>query len=73
MSHPDPSVPKAAPPRQPARRDARDLMALLYREIGISAVAAALQIDIEAGRRIAATPVKIHPVPGVLSGNDIAA
>ena len=57
---------------QMVRHDARDLLALLYREIGISAVAAALQINVESERRAAAS-VKSHPVPGVLRGNDIAA
>ena len=63
--------PASAPPQ---RQDARDLLALLYREIGISAVAAALQVDVEIGRRVAAMPkAQPLPLPGVLSGNDIAA
>ena len=61
----------AAPAPMP-RQDARDLLAMLYREIGISAVAAALQVDVEIARRVAAMP-KAHPLPGVLRGNDIAA
>ena len=68
-----PSADTAAAPAPPARQDARDLMALLYREIGISAVAAALQIDVEAARRAALTPAKVHPLPAILRGEDKAA
>ena len=63
----------AAPAPTPmTRQDARDLLAMLYREIGISAVAAALQVDVEIARRVAAMP-KAHPLPEVPRGNDIAA
>ena len=63
--------PLDAPPA-PGSEDARDLLARLYREIGISAVAAALQVNIGAERRVAAMP-EAHPLPGVPRGNDIAA
>ena len=63
----------AAPAPTPTpRQDARDLLALLYREIGISAVAAALQVSIDVERRGAPMP-KADPLPDVLRGNDIAA
>ena len=42
-------------------RDARDLQALLYREIGISAVAAALQVQIDC------------PEPKIINQRDIPA
>ena len=63
-------TPVAPPAAQ--RQDARDLLALLYREIGISAVAAALQVSIDVERRGAPMP-KADPLPDVLRGNDIAA
>ena len=72
MSSANRSDPQAASPSHPARQDARDLMALLYREIGISAVAAALQVDVEIARRVAAMP-EARPLPSVLRGDDIAA
>lgn len=57
----------------PAQRPAiHDLHALLYRKIGISAVAAVLTVTNEArarddGRR------QIHPLPAILQGQDLAA
>jgi hypothetical protein len=59
------------PKHQPeGSHDARDLLARLYREIGISAVAAALQVPERKPE-----PARIDPrnIPGVLRGNDIAA
>ena len=51
--------------------DARDLQAKLYREIGISAVAAALRFTTQPD-----TPPRAaqsYPIPGVLRGDDLAA
>ena len=50
---------------------ARDLMARLYREIGISAVAAALRFTSQTNAQ--PIPDVLHPVPGVLRINDLAA
>ncbi len=51
--------------------DARDLQTRLYRDIGISAVAAALRFTTqpEPGRQ---EPVH-HPLPAILRGDDLAA
>jgi hypothetical protein len=63
----------ASPAASEARRPAvHDLHASLYREIGISAVAAVLQISNEArasreGKR------RVHPLPAFLQGHDRAA
>ena len=51
--------------------DARDLQTKLYREIGISAVAAALRFANQPDTL--PQPQVTHPIPGVLRGNDIAA
>lgn len=51
--------------------DARDLQTKLYREIGISAVAAALRFTNQPDTL--PQPKVSHPIPGVLRGNDIAA
>lgn len=60
-----------AKPAQPASEDARDLQLRLYREIGISAVAAALRFASlpEPGTR----PVEEHDLPLFLHGDDLAA
>ena len=50
--------------------DARDLQAKLYREIGISAVAAALRFTTQPD--VAPAPSQSHPMPGVLR-DDLAA
>jgi hypothetical protein len=52
-----------------ATQDARDLLARLYREIGISAVAAALQMRNEPEAPRAETRV----LPAILRGDDLAA
>ena len=62
----------ASPAPSPHKPDIHDLQAMLYREIGISAVAAVLKINNEArasdaGKRI------IHPLPALLQGHDLAA
>ena len=62
----------AAAPAQPPRQDARDLQAHLYRQIGISAVAAALSIstrDLEPGPG----PIDIRQNPAMLKEDDLAA
>lgn len=51
--------------------DARDLQTKLYREIGISAVAAALRFTNQPDTL--PQPQIVYPVPGVLRGTDIAA
>lgn len=58
-------------PVPPQVQDARDLQARLYREIGISAVTAALQMrDI---RPQAEKPLSISDIPAILRGEDLAA
>lgn len=51
--------------------DARDLQTKLYREIGISAVAAALRFTNLPD--IIQQPVAPHPLPGILREDDLAA
>ena len=51
--------------------DARDLQAKLYREIGISAVAAALRFTTQPDTP--PQPVQVHPIPAVLRSDDLAA
>ena len=51
--------------------DARDLQSKLYREIGISAVAAALRFTGQPEQR--QQPAVTHPVPGVLRDDNLAA
>ena len=66
----DPFYPHPIP--QPNREDARDLLTRLYRDIGISAVAAALHVGNEAGRQ--PEPVRnIEDLPAILRGDDLAA
>lgn len=57
------------PVPQPTQ-DARDLQTMLYREIGISAVAAALNATSES-RKPREEPV--HELPAILRGDDVAA
>jgi hypothetical protein len=45
----------------PARGDARDLQARLYREIGLLAVAAALEIRLDSARKTASTDTLVAP------------
>ncbi len=66
----DPFYPHKMP--QPNREDARELLTRLYRDIGISAVAAALHVTNEADRR--SQPVrKLEDLPAILRGDDLAA
>lgn len=51
--------------------NARDLQHKLYREIGISAVAAALRFTNQPDTPAVAQPAA--PLPGVLRGDDLAA
>jgi hypothetical protein len=55
-------------PLPQATKDARDLLERLYREIGISAVAAALQL-----RDIPEVREAPRDLPAVLRGDDLAA
>ena len=69
---PSTHVPQAIAPSIQRRPNIHDLQAMLYREIGISAVAAVLTVNNEArasdaGRRI------VHPLPACLQGHDLAA
>ena len=60
--------------RKPQARkieDARDLQTKLYREIGISAVAAALRFSNQPD--VPKAPVTSYPLPGILRGDDLAA
>lgn len=57
-------------PQSRKMEDARDLQAKLYREIGISAVAAALQFT---GRPDRSQVAVAHPLPAILRGDDLAA
>ncbi len=61
----------SAPPRQ----DARDLLTHLYREIGIAAVAAALQvrIDQQNAAKAGVTRPQMRDLPAILRGDDQAA
>lgn len=59
MTHMQSRVPQAR-----KIEDARDLQAKLYREIGISAVAAALRFTTQPD--IGTPAVQKHPIPGVL-------
>jgi hypothetical protein len=45
----------------PARGDARDLQARLYREIGLLAVAAALEIRLDGARKASPTDTLVAP------------
>ena len=70
MSSPNQQASQA--PANPRRQTGDELHALLYRDIGISAVAAALSIANEAR----ATLEKVrapHPLPAILRGHDRAA
>lgn len=58
-------------PQSQKIEDARDLQTKLYREIGISAVAAALRFTNQPDTP--PQPQVTHPIPGVLRGNDMAA
>lgn len=49
-----------------------DLLARLYREIGISAVAAALEVT-NTGPAVAPVSLDDHRLPAVLRGDDLAA
>ena len=55
-------------PLPQATQDARDLLERLYREIGISAVAAALQL-----REIPEAKEAPRDLPAILRGDDLAA
>ncbi len=62
-------------PRQPAvsrpqNQDARDLLARLYREIGLAAVAAELRLP---ARETAPRSPAVRDIPAVLRGADRAA
>ena len=61
----------ARPPQSRKIEDARDLQSKLYREIGITAVAAALRFTTQPD--VADRTAPAHPVPGVLREDDIAA
>lgn len=52
-----------------------DLLARLYREIGISAVAAALEVAHLPAQRVAEPPINLDErrIPAVLLGDDLAA
>ena len=65
-------VPQSDPRPASASRTIHDLHALLYREIGISAVAAVCKITNEA-RATAAGKRIVHPLPAILQGHDLAA
>ena len=68
------SIPVQQPVYRPAATShpVHDLHALLYREIGISAVAAVCKITNEA-RATAAEKRIVHPLPAMLQGHDLAA
>ena len=71
MQFSDPQQSTGAAPVE-KRLTVDELHALLYREIGISAVAAALRINNEARESQKRARVT-HPLPGVLRGHDLAA
>ena len=54
------------------RLDARDLHAMLYRDIGIAALAAVLKVNDEFRASAKAKRV-VHPLPAILQGHDLAA
>jgi hypothetical protein len=56
---------------QPQVDNARDLLVRLYRDIGISAVAAALEASRTAAAQAKAEPA--HEVPAILRDHDLAA
>jgi hypothetical protein len=63
---------EASKPLPVATEDARALLARLYREIGVSAVAAALQLgDLPAPAP--RKPATEHPAPAVATGDTLAA
>lgn len=64
-----------APDNQPPRVDARDLLTQLYREIGLSAVAAALQMrsDKQESLQPGGVRPRVKDVPAFLREDDRAA
>ena len=63
------AAPQTAP--TPKEEDVRDMQARLYREIGISAVAAALRFTTQP--EPSARKAVQHPIPYVLRDEDVAA
>jgi hypothetical protein len=68
MSSPAVSSEKSPSPRL----DARDLHAMLYRDIGIAALAAVLKVNDECRASVERKRV-VHPLPAILQGHDLAA
>ncbi len=73
MRKPDDIVPQSFQAPSAPVQDARELQALLYREIGISAVASALFMANEMGRASVATSAfsreKLDAMPSLLRGH----
>lgn len=70
MTSPNDSTEKSVSPS--ARFQASDIHAMLYRDIGIAALAAVLKINNES-RASADRKRVIHPLPAILQGHDLAA